>query len=163
MRLRRLKRERYSTVSRFSAVVISSVTIDRVFRAEKLVRERRVLVFSLGKKRPRTYLPGNLPAKYFPGKTSRVYIYICNQRTEMRMHNRGYPEESATCRNNYSLMFSLSSQYSHAIAFLTCLLPRLRIITSCFGGRLPRLRKPKYFILREARGPLCQDAGAPAL
>lgn len=81
----------------------------------------------------------------------------------MRIHNRGYPEESATCRNNYSLMFSLSSQYSQAIAFLTSLLSSLRITAACFRGRLPRLHKPKYFILREARDPLCQGARTSAL
>lgn len=56
------------------------------------------------------------------------------------------------CENNYSLMFSLSLQYSHAIAFLAFLsLVPLRIITMCFGGKVSRLRKPKYFILCEAR------------
>lgn len=92
-------------------------------------------------------LTKGLLEKYFPAKYLIYLVY-----TQIGVHSRWYPEDSMICWNNYSLMFSLSLQYSHTIAFLAFLaLAPLRIITACFGGKLSRLRKPKYFILREAR------------
>lgn len=52
--------------------------------------------------------------KYFPVKYRARNTF--NARQDTRTQSRIHPEESMTCRNNYSLMFSLSSQYSHAIA-----------------------------------------------
>lgn len=92
-------------------------------------------------------LTKSLLEKYFPAKYLIYLIY-----TQIGVYSCWYSEDSMICWNNYSLMFSLSLQYSHAIAFLAFLaLALLRIITACFGGKLSRLRKPKYFILREAR------------